>query len=550
MPNSELFIRCVTTAQPFARFVFVFTRLSTEGVPRGRAVARECAVFTAHIGPSAKGRTAMANPATDHLAQVRAGTTLNGKWHLDAVLGVGGMATVYAATHRNGYRAAVKMLHPLLSAQDAARERFLREGYIANKVEHRDAVDVLDEDVDEGGNVYLVMELLEGEPVSSRKRAAGGRLPVTESLWIAGRLLSVLEAAHAKGIVHRDIKPENLFLTSEGDLKVLDFGIARFGLAHTGNTLRGVVMGTPGFAAPEQVRGEWDLVDARADLFAVGATMFTLIVGKLIHEDATPYAQLRQIGLQPVPPVRDVDPTVPRAVARVIDRALSFRPEDRFPTATEMGRAVASAFVSLTGQSLGERLPEPQHVSAVSEQSEAAPTAISPVLQRESAAAPARLRKFRVPRSFRVALPVLAIGILGLTVGSKLKRSGLVAAPPNSGRAVLATGVVTAAPAAEMNAAGGAVESEPPATSATIPTESAAPPTPSTGGAHAPAPASSIRHPIAPTVAVAVSAVVPPTKPVTAGSQEASPPAAVGRPAEAKPARSTAGHIDFVETRH
>jgi serine/threonine protein kinase len=299
----------------------------------------------------------MTDPDLDQLALDRLGRTLNGKWRLDAALGVGGMATVYAATHRNGHRVAIKMLHPVLCAQSAPRERFLREGYLANKVDHPGAVIVLDDDVDEDGNVFLVMELLDGEPVSARGRAAGGRLPVGQVLWIADRLLRVLEAAHANGIVHRDIKPENLFLTADGNLKVLDFGIARLGVTRSANTVRGVVMGTPGFAAPEQVRGEWDVVDSRADLFAVGATIFALLVGKLVHEQPTPHAHLSRMAFAPAPPVREVDPTIPAPVANLIDRALSFRREDRFQTAAEMRNAVASALCLMSGQLPSQRAP-------------------------------------------------------------------------------------------------------------------------------------------------------------------------------------------------
>jgi len=199
--------------------------------------------------------------------------------------------------------------------------------------------------------------------VSSRRRAAGGRLSASEALWIANRLLLVLETAHANGIVHRDIKPENLFLTSDGKLKVLDFGIARFGAIGTGNTLRGIMMGTPGFVAPEQARGEWDLVDARADLFAVGATIFALIVGKLVHERPPHHAHLMRIALEQAPPVREVDATVPEPVARLIDRALAFRPQDRFQTAAEMREAVALAFSLVVGRPLSERLHAHQTAS-------------------------------------------------------------------------------------------------------------------------------------------------------------------------------------------
>ncbi|HEX4515419.1 MAG TPA: serine/threonine-protein kinase, partial [Polyangiaceae bacterium] len=160
-------------------------------------------------------------------ARRRVGTVLEGKYALEALLGYGGMAAVYRATHRNGHRVAVKILHPELSISEDVRARFLREGYVANKVDHAGAVRVIDDDVAEDGSVFLVMELLEGSTLEHRWQMAGRRLGVDEVVAWTVKLLDVLAAAHARGIVHRDIKPENLFVTERGELKVLDFGIAR-----------------------------------------------------------------------------------------------------------------------------------------------------------------------------------------------------------------------------------------------------------------------------------------------------------------------------------
>src|SRR5262245_57872770 len=157
----------------------------------------------------------------------RIGSLLKAKWRLEKLLGVGGMAAVYAAVHRNQNRVAIKMLHPELSVDPAMRIRFLREGYAANTVDHPGAVRVFDDDVTDDGAAFLVMELLEGETLETRAERVGGKLSAGEVLLLADRLLDVLAAAHKKGIVHRDIKPDNVFLTTQGRLKVLDFGIAR-----------------------------------------------------------------------------------------------------------------------------------------------------------------------------------------------------------------------------------------------------------------------------------------------------------------------------------
>jgi serine/threonine protein kinase len=157
----------------------------------------------------------------------RVGTVVNGKWHIDARIGSGGMATVYAATHRNGHRAALKMLHTQLSRDESTRARFLREGYVGNAVAHDGVVRVQDDGVTEDGCAFLVLDLLEGDTIEARRIRFGGALPIDEVMEIADQALDALGAAHDKGIVHRDIKPDNVFLCTDGRVKLLDFGLAR-----------------------------------------------------------------------------------------------------------------------------------------------------------------------------------------------------------------------------------------------------------------------------------------------------------------------------------
>jgi serine/threonine-protein kinase len=283
-------------------------------------------------------------------ANARLGVVLDDKWRLDALLGVGGMAAVYAATHRNGKRVAVKVLHPEMSHDAEVKRRFLQEGYAANTIQHEGAVSVLDDDVAPDGSAFLVMELLEGETVESRWERSGQRLPAREVLAVAEQLLDVLAAAHAKNVVHRDVKPENLFITKVGQLKVLDFGIARvFEAAHDRRTTTrvGVVMGTPAYMAPEQARARWDEVDGRTDLWAVGATMFTLLSGRHVHEGATGNEQLILSATTPAPSLGAVAPELPPAIAAIVDRALAFERERRWPDAVSMQQAVRAALASL-----------------------------------------------------------------------------------------------------------------------------------------------------------------------------------------------------------
>jgi serine/threonine-protein kinase len=264
----------------------------------------------------------------------RVGTTINGKYRLDALLGAGGMGAVFSATHRNGARAALKLLHPELSNNVDIRKRFQREAYVANQIEHSGIVRVLDDDVDADGCAYLVMDLLVGQTLEARRLAAGGRLPIQEVISIAVRTLDTLAAAHARGIVHRDVKPENIFLTANGGLKVMDFGIAR-ALDGSGGTRTGALLGTPSFMPPEQAGARHREIDARSDVWATGAVMFVLLTGEDVHPARTVQRQLIAAATQRARPVGSRAP-VPDALARVVDKALAFERDDRWPTAAVM----------------------------------------------------------------------------------------------------------------------------------------------------------------------------------------------------------------------
>ena len=279
-------------------------------------------------------------------ARRRVGSVVSGKWTIDRLIGVGGMGAVYAATHRNKKKAALKILHPELSLEPSVRKRFLREGYVANTVEHPGSVKVDDDDVAEDGSVYLVMELLDGESIEARWERKGRRLDVGEVLSIADQVLDVLIAAHAAGIVHRDLKPENIFLNRDGQLKVLDFGIARLReMEKTRSaTGSGSVLGTPAFMPPEQARGRWDRVDQRTDLWAVGATMFTLITGRYVHEGATANETLALAMTLHAPSISKLVPELPSAVVKFIDQSLAYRRGDRFQDAGAMQKALRIAY--------------------------------------------------------------------------------------------------------------------------------------------------------------------------------------------------------------
>ncbi len=221
----------------------------------------------------------------------------------------------------------------------------MREGYVANKIEHSGAVSVIDDDTAEDGSAFLVMELLEGESLGQMLERVGGTLPTLDVLAIAGQLLEVLGVAHLAGIVHRDIKPANAFVTKTGYVKLLDFGLARIRDAQTSlvPTGMGIVMGTSGYMAPEQARGRTDMVDARSDLFAVGAVMFKALTGRQIHVSDNQHDRMIMAMTIPAPKLATVRANTPRVLSEVVDKALAFEMGDRWPTAPAMFDALRFA---------------------------------------------------------------------------------------------------------------------------------------------------------------------------------------------------------------
>ena len=296
--------------------------------------------------------------------QERVGTVLHDKWTLERLIGVGGMGAVYAARHRNGAKAAVKIFSPVHPTAQL-RERFLREGYAANKVEHSGAVKVLDDDViDKGpdeGLAYLVMELLEGESLHDRSQREP---PLTERdlLEVALGVLQVLDAAHKNGVVHRDLKPDNLFLVKNEDrpekneIKVLDFGLARL-LEKQEQSWNGVAFGTPTYMSPEQAAGKVADIDGRTDIYALGAILFQLSSNKRIHDAAHTLGLVVRMATTPAPKLQTVAPEISDAFAGIVDRALAFDRDLRYQTADEMREDVKKALTLVNAQ--------PSHVNLV-----------------------------------------------------------------------------------------------------------------------------------------------------------------------------------------
>lgn len=307
----------------------------------------------------------------------RLGTTLRDKWTLKRVLGVGGMAAVYVGQHKIGREDAIKILHPEVARSKNVRNRFEQEAHAVNAFKHPGVVEIRDIDVAEDGAPFLVMELLEGESLSARVKRTGG-METAELLRIVDDMLDVLAAAHARGIIHRDIKPDNLFLMNDGRLKVLDFGIARMreGAPKTMHTKIGSTLGTVAYMAPEQTMSS--KIDERADLFAVGATMFRILAKRYIHEAGSEMELLVKMASDPAPPLASVAPHVPAEICLVVDRALAFEKARRYPDARTMQADIRAVRSGLPPPHAAERLrvegpPSPARAGAIA----AAPIAVA-----------------------------------------------------------------------------------------------------------------------------------------------------------------------------
>ncbi len=297
--------------------------------------------------------TARGGHYEDESAEERLGTRID-QYRLEAVLGAGGVGTVFAARDSSGgerTRVALKILRPELMHKTAMRVRFAREAELAQKLAHPAIVPVLSSGTTYDGAPYLVAELVDGATLEECRVERGGTLPLELVARVGDTLLDALAHAHAQGIVHRDIKPANVMLAADDAVRVLDFGLARVleeDLAH-GVTSADAVVGTAGYMAPEQAQGRWDLIDARTDLWAVGAMLYKLATGRDVHEAQTVQESL---ALAATKPVTSLAAPLPAAWSRLLLRALAFRREERFPNAAAFRAALADVAKGAPGPPL------------------------------------------------------------------------------------------------------------------------------------------------------------------------------------------------------
>ena len=266
---------------------------------------------------------------------IQPGNVVANRYEIRSALGSGGAGVVYMAFDRElSEVVALKTLHPETIERDpTALERLKSEIRLARRIAHRGVVRTFDLG-ESDGTYFLTMEYVAGTPLSDLL-ARDGRLPVPAIFSIARQLARALEVAHEQGIIHRDIKPQNIMVQPDGTLKVMDFGIARLTTRVSAMTQVGMIVGTPGYMAPEQLL-DGD-VDARADLYACGAVIYECITGRLPHDASNPVALIGRLmtGATVTPP-REMVPTVPHALSALVMRLLSLDSATRTASASAL----------------------------------------------------------------------------------------------------------------------------------------------------------------------------------------------------------------------
>ncbi len=279
-------------------------------------------------------------------AHLPPGTVIAGKYELEGLLGEGGMGAVYQATNLAiGRRVAIKILNASMADREDVKRRFELEARAAAVISHPGIVDVLDMGQTDEGEAFIVMEHLEGMTLRSLNKELKGLTP-GQSVGVMNFVLEALSAAHRAGVIHRDVKPANIFVcTRPPVVKLLDFGVSRFGES-TGLTQTGNAIGTPRYMAPEQVLGEHDL-GPEADLYSVGAVLYSLLGGRPPHGGGSDMAMLARILHDTPAPLASVKPGLPPGLCAIVD-SLLLKDRTRRPGNAETVRQALLAEVPAT----------------------------------------------------------------------------------------------------------------------------------------------------------------------------------------------------------
>jgi serine/threonine protein kinase len=309
------------------------------------------------------------------------GTVLDGQYKIESLLGKGGMGAVYLARHiLLGDRVAIKILPPEVRGNAEWLRRFRREGQAARRFRHANAVTVYDLRTASDGTIYMVMEYVEGHTLDAELKKRG-RFTPGEAFEILEPIMSVLNTAHAMGVVHRDLKPENIMIgkaqtDGETPIKLLDLGIAKMreiaGVESSGTTeltMAGQVLGTPYYMSPEQwgelSRDGNPEIDGRTDIYSLGLVAYQMISGQRPYSAATLHELRREHLAVTPPPLIEKIPEVPRAFSEAIDRAISKDRADRQATAGELAAQLRAGLAETAGQAPSARkAPEIPHVES------------------------------------------------------------------------------------------------------------------------------------------------------------------------------------------
>ena len=354
---------------------------------------------------------------------------LRDRYEIRSTLGRGGMAIVYEGHDLVLDRpVAIKVLAERYAGDERFVTRFQREARAAAGLSHPNIVSVFDTG-DAGGEHYIVMELLRGETLADVLEREGS-LSEGRAARIAGIVAQALQAAHDQGFVHRDVKPGNVMLSPSGDVKVMDFGIAR---AATDETLTqtGMVLGTASYLSPEQSKG--DPVDHRSDIYSLGCVLYEMLAGRPPFSGGSPVSVAYQhVNEDPEPPSR-VNPAVPAELESVVMRALQKDPEARFPTADAFRGAVAGAAEGEATEPIG------------------GDTAVLPVATQQLEPPPGRMRGWLAAAGIAALVAVAGIAALALTDDDPANRQGRRDRPRETPTAADPT-----TPAPEVDVAGAA----------------------------------------------------------------------------------------------
>jgi serine/threonine protein kinase len=278
-------------------------------------------------------------------------------YEIKSLLGEGGMGNVYLGEHAQlGRKVAIKMLHPRLTSNSALRERFKNEASAMAHLQHPNIVALYDYMENEDG-LFLIMEYVEGHELDHYIKNVTGPIGEEEIEKIMAQTLGAFEYAHSKGIVHRDIKPSNILLTAEGQVKVLDFGIAKLLDADKTLTKTGTQMGTVLYMSPEQVKGE--KVDQRSDIYALGVTLFQMATGQAPYRsDTTEFEVYNQIVRDPLPKASTIYPGASEKIHTIIAKATAKDLKSRYQSCAEFLADFKSTSVVSVEKTVVKTVPE------------------------------------------------------------------------------------------------------------------------------------------------------------------------------------------------